>query len=305
MSNILIYKINFYFRESALLKLIMMKLSNFILILIISAFLSANLSAQSNLVIHPKRIVFERNQRTQQINLSNSGSDTAKYSVSFAQIRMKENGEFENITVPDSGQQFADGFLRFYPRTIILGPGESQALKVQLVKPELLNSGEYRSHLYFKEEPGDKPKRPEDKEDAAGPAGLSIKLIPVIGITIPVIIRIGESTASVNISDLSYESQNGAPALSFRLNRTGNMSVYGDLKIEYTSPDGEIFQVANVKGVAVYTPNLTRKLSLELNDKINADYNKGKLYLTYTELKDNKIHMLAEAELILNKDAAN
>ena len=49
------------------------------------------------------------------------------------------------------------------------------------------------------------------------------------------------------------------PTLKLTVNRTGNMSVYGDFKIEYISPTGKITQVAIVQGFAVYTPNSLRR----------------------------------------------
>src|SRR4051794_39184135 len=92
-------------------------------------------NAQGNLLITPRRVLFEGNKRSEELNLANVGQDTATYVISFIQIRMKEDGSFENITVPDSGQNFADKNLRFFPRTVKLGPNEAQTLKVQLLRP--------------------------------------------------------------------------------------------------------------------------------------------------------------------------
>src|SRR4249920_2293167 len=69
---------------------------------------STGIFAQGNLLIFPKRVVFEGGKKTEVITLSNTGKDTAKYSISFVQIRMNEDGSFENISQPDSGQMFAD-----------------------------------------------------------------------------------------------------------------------------------------------------------------------------------------------------
>jgi len=76
--------------------------------------------AQGNLLITPRRVVFEGNKRTQELNLANTGQDSAKYNVSMIQYRMKEDGSFEEITIPDPGQNFADKYVRFFPRTVSL-----------------------------------------------------------------------------------------------------------------------------------------------------------------------------------------
>ena len=114
-------------------------------------------TAQGDLLVFPKRLVFDGTKKSQSVNLSNNGSDTARYTISFIQIRMKEDGGFENITQPDPNQYFADPYLRIFPRSVVLGPGESQVIKVQLQKTEQMAPGEYRSHLYFRAIPNAKP----------------------------------------------------------------------------------------------------------------------------------------------------
>ena len=68
------------------------------------------------------------------LNLANTGKDSATYAISLVQIRMNEDGGFENITEPDPGQNFADKNLRFFPRSVTLAPGEAQSIKVQTYK---------------------------------------------------------------------------------------------------------------------------------------------------------------------------
>ncbi|MDQ6609880.1 MAG: hypothetical protein M3Y85_08675, partial [Bacteroidota bacterium] len=70
--------------------------------LIFSSFSKTN--AQGNLLVTPKRVVFEGSKRSEELNLANTGKDSATYDISFIQIRMKEDGSMENITTPDSTQ---------------------------------------------------------------------------------------------------------------------------------------------------------------------------------------------------------
>ena len=56
------------------------------------------LKAQGNLLITPKRVVFEGSRRSMDLNLANIGNDTATYAISMVQIRMNEDGSFETIT---------------------------------------------------------------------------------------------------------------------------------------------------------------------------------------------------------------
>lgn len=254
--------------------------------------------AQGNLLVTPKRVVFDGSRRVMELNLANTGQDTAKYNVSIVQYRMTEDGAFEDITAPDPGQNFADKYIRFFPRTVTLGPNESQVVKMQLTNTTGLPSGEYRSHVYFRAVP--KEVALGEDNSARDTSSVSVKLVPIFGITIPVIIRIGESTAKTTISNLEIETVNDTTQrLSMTLNRSGNMSVYGDLKILYVSPDGKERVVGIVNGIAVYTPNLTRKFRMDLIKNGEINYKQGKLIVSFNSQSDTKPVKYAEAELTL------
>ncbi len=257
---------------------------------------SVKITAQGNLLVTPRRVVFDGVKKSEELNLANIGKDSATYVISFIQIRMRQDGSFEKITTPDPEQNFADKNLRYFPRTVTLAPGEAQSVKVQLTKTNNLAPGEYRSHLYFRAIPNGKPLgEPEPETDSV----LSVKLVPVFGISIPVIIRLGESNASVNISDVQFQIQkDSVQAVNITFNRTGNMSVYGDVAVDYISEQGKTTRVGNVKGLAVYTPNTTRQFHLLLDKVPGIDYHSGKLHVVYAD-QSAKAVKLAEQEVAL------
>ena len=78
------------------------------------------------------------------------------------------------------------------------------------------------------------------------------------------------------------------------------MSVYGDISVDYISPQGKTITAGTIKGVAVYTPNATRsiKFNLEKNQAIN--YHSGKLHIRYTTPAEAKLSTLAETDLALH-----
>jgi hypothetical protein len=269
----------------------------FLFIYLSLTILSLNSIAQGDLLVFPKRIVFDGAKTSQSINLSNSGKDTARYTVSFVQIRMKEDGSFENITKPDPNQFFADPYLRIFPRKVVLGPGEAQIVKVQLQKADQLAAGEYRSHIYFRADPDVKPLG--EKEVKKDTASISVKLIPVFGITIPVIIRRGQTVATVTLSNVAFQKvSDSVSVVKMDFNRSGNSSVYGNIKIMLVAPNGKITKVAAMDGFAVYTPGAKRTCKIELKKGI--DYKGGKLVITYTTPEEDKGEKLAEAELELH-----
>lgn len=265
-----------------------------------SFFFGADVAAQGDLLITPKRLVFEGPVRSIDLNLANTGTDTATYAVSIVQIRMTEDGGFETITEPDPGQLFAEPFLRFFPRSVTLGPNEAQVVKVQVTRANELTSGEYRSHFYFRAVPNAKPLG--EATQVLDTNTISVRLTPVYGITIPAIIRSGQLTSKASLSDLSLAvDAEGNRLIKFVFNRTGNMSIYGDIVIDHISPQGIITRVGIANGVAVYTPNIIRRFQVNLFNVPALNLGSGKLRVTYSAPSDVKPEKYAEAELILGR----
>lgn len=263
-----------------------------------SFFSIANVSAQGNLLITPRRVVFEKAQKSFDLNLANTGRDTATFAISIVQIRMNEDGGFETITKPDSNQWFADQYIRFFPRMVTLGPNESQVVKIQLMRSNGIAPGEYRSHFYFRSVTKVKPLGEEDQ--AIDTTKISVTLNPVFGITIPVIIRVGEPSLKVNLSNLSFEQVNGTiPRIKLVFNRLGNTSVYGNVIVEHITPNGQITRVGEANGIAVYTPNTIRRFELNLTNAHGVDFKTGKLRVTFDAPSDVRPIRYAEAELLL------
>ncbi|MGY0035635.1 hypothetical protein [Pedobacter sp. NJ-S-72] len=127
-----------------------------------------------------------------------------------------------------------------------------------------------------------------------------MKLIAVFGISVPVIVRIGENTTQTQLKELNLVIKpNENPALNMNIYRSGNMSVYGDLKVYYISASGVKTQVGLVNGLAVYTPNNIRQFQINLDSHPEINYHTGKLQVIYSAQDDAKSAKFAESELLL------
>lgn len=281
-------KVKSWFCNTLFLKLV-------VSIIILIAF-EGTLLAQGNLMIYPKRVIFEGRNKVEKLVLLNTGKDTAVYNISFLEYKMNENGEMKSISEPEEGIRFASPFVRVFPRRVTLSPGESQTVKVQLTNTQNLTDGEYRSHLYFRAE---KNNTPLGQSKQTKDSTISIKLEPIFGLSIACIIRMGEDNTTVFATDLQFVQATGGEndVLGFRLNRNGNMSVYGDFSINYVAPDKTIYEVAKMKGVGVYTPGGHRNMKIKLNKPDNMDFSGGSLILVFTQNESKEV--LAEAELKL------
>lgn len=268
----------------------------FTTVLILSA--AFNATAQGDLLIAPKRVVFEARDRYKELNVSNIGKDTAHYEISWIHYRMKEDGALEKLPAQDAGLLFADPFVRFFPRSVMLAPGESQVVRLQLAQASTLNNGEYRSHMYFRSVPRQKPQG-DSLTKKADAGTVSIKLNAVFGIAVPVLIRVGENATKVGISGCSFE-RSGSPSVKMTLERSGNMSCYGDITVDHVAATGAVTRVGEIKGIAVYTPNEKRQVKLALRNLPNVDYTTGKLHVIYKAQENLPQGSTAQTDINLN-----
>jgi hypothetical protein len=254
------------------------------------------LKAQGDLLVTPIRVVFEGKKQKEAINLVNVGKDTATYSISFLQYNMNEDGTFTSIEKPDSGQMFASPYLRIFPRKVTLAPGEPQVIMLQCRRSADMIEGEYRSHLYFRSEKNYKPLGSAINDTTL----LSVQLIPVYGMSIPVIVRSGKVNTGSSLSNLSLESRSNLDQyLKLTIHRTGNISIYGDLVIEFIPTQGKPINAGGVNGVGVYTNIGQRNIVVKLNNTTGKPFTNGKLKVQFVSKGDAKSVIYAEAELEL------
>ena len=211
-----------------------------------------------DLLVAPTRVVFEERKRSAELNLSNIGPARATFRITLVRMEMDETGGIRELPF-DPGTENLRSLFRFSPRQVTLEPRESQTVRIQVRKPAQLPDGEYRLHMTFRAVPSDAP---EPTAAAAPPKGIAIKLTPVYGIAIPLIVRHGKTSAEVSIADPILAAKDGL--LRFRLNRSGNQSVYGDLKATLLTAAGTAEVLAEASGLAVYTPNTGRTVALPL-----------------------------------------
>lgn len=255
--------------------------------------------AYADLMLYPTRLVFEKNQRASQIELINNGDKPATYRISLVNRRMTEDGRFEPADSPGPGEHFADDMLRFSPRQVTLQPGTAQTVRVMLRKPAELAEGEYRSHLQFDKLP-DAEGNASIEHQGAGGKGIGVVLNALVGASVPVIVRHGTTSASVSLSHLGLQKDEAKhELLTLQFEREGNSSVYGDLSVMFTPHGGKSHMLAQVGGIAVYTPNRIRQATLPLEVPAGVTLAGGTLMVSYNERPEAGGKQLAQASLEL------
>src|SRR3954447_11140189 len=209
-----------------------------------------------DLLVAPTRLVLD-GRKGAEIILNNIGDEPATYRVSIEFRRMTEKGDLVDVVSPTATDKAAEDMIVYAPRKVTLAPREPQAIRIAARAPQGLPDGEYRVHMLFRAIP---PATPVVQPTGEQPKGVQFQLTPVYGVTIPVIIRLGNLEASAGIANVQLER--GA-AVGLDLTRTGTRSTYGEVRVLKA---GVKDPVAIQKGVAVYTEIGPRHVSIPLAD---------------------------------------
>ncbi len=220
--------------------------------------------------IYPKRLVIDDRNRLGTIGLYNRSASPGEYDVAVGDKLMTPEGnlvDLESVTDPAARARVrsAAGMLRWSPRRVALGGSEAQTVRVMVRVPPDLPPGEYRSHFTIVAAPPAADGL--SIEDAAGttPAqGIGVRIVPRFGISIPVIVRVGETTLNVGLQDFALTDGPAGKAIALTITREGSRSAFGDIRI--IAP-GSKEPVAEVLGVGVYTEVGSRSVKVPLNPK--------------------------------------
>ena len=274
----------------------MSQFSNILRSALVAAMLAATAvaapaQAQGDLLVAPTRIVVNTGGGAEVI-LSNIGTEPATYRISAELRRMDEDGGFTTVVEADANpaEQAALAMITYAPRRITLLPGQPQAVRISIRPPAGLADGEYRVHLNFRAVP------PALKPEAAAAdpaAGVSIKLIPVYGITIPVFLRRGKLEGGATLAGPHLVKTADDAFIELDLNRTGQRSVYGTL----IGKNGRGDVVFELRGIAIYPEVTHRKAQIPLSPEQLALL-KGPIKIEYRELPENGGALLAEVSTV-------
>ena len=253
---------------------------------------STPVNAAGDLLVAPTRIVLD-GRRGAEVILNNIGAEEATYRISLELRRMGDNGRLEDILPEDASdkEKLALEIIRFAPRRVTLPPNQPQSIRVGLQGTETLPDGEYRAHMLFRAI----PKTPDVTAEMDSGNGLKINLIPVYGVTIPVIIRKGELKATAAIANAAIARDDEGQTLQFDLSRQGDKSVFGEVHV--TRP-GIAEPLLVAKGIAVYPELGSRQVSLPL-DSTAAGKMPGEVIISYYEAPEAGGGLIAQLRTVL------
>ena len=143
----------------------------------------------------------------------------------------------------------------------MLPPNQPQAVRIVARAAPELPDGEYRVHMLFRGVPD--PVEAATADQAPSANGLSIRLTPIYGITIPLIVRKGQLEASATLAHPRVEHTASRATLVFDLTHTGPRSVFGELIAHPRSGPPMLL----MRGIAIYPEVAQRRVDVALSSE--------------------------------------
>jgi len=244
-----------------------------------------------DLLVAPTRILLD-GRKGAEVILNNIGEEPATYRVSVEFRRMTEQGELVDVKTPSPADKAAEEMIVYSPRKVTLAPHEPQAIRIAARPAQGLPDGEYRVHMLFRAIP---PATPIVQPTGEEPKGVHFQLTPVYGVTIPVIVRLGNLEASAGIANVNLEKKGGETAVGLDISRTGKRSTYGEVRVLKA---GLKEPIGIQKGIAVYTEIGKRHVSVPIVDTYKGAV-AGQVTVEYIETFDDGSHLLAQTQTVL------
>jgi hypothetical protein len=245
-----------------------------------------------DLLVAPTRIVLD-GRKGAEVILNNIGEEPATYRISIEFRRMTEDGGLVDVAEPTTEDKAAADMIVYAPRRVVLAPHQPQAIRIAARPPQGLPDGEYRVHMLFRAIP---PANPVVPASAGEPAkGLRFQLTPVYGVTIPVIVRLGNLQAQAGIANVHLDKKDGKPAVALDLSRKGDRSTFGEIRV---LQQGVKNPVAVQKAVAVYKEIGVRRVLVPL-DAAHQGGISGPVTVQYVETFDDGSRVLAETQAVI------
>lgn len=264
------------------------------LVLCLVTALTFSTASQAEMLISPLRLMLDSDNNTATLTIRNTGDGTRSYRLGWLEQRMDENGTYHPITESEQSESLlASSFLRFSPRQISVGPGENQTVRVSYRPPANMVQGEYVSHLKMQILPGSAPSGTFEMD--SGREGISMQLEMLMSFSIPVVLRHKTSTPTVSIGHVEVlpADANNPMRLAITIEREGNSSSFGRLKIEMQrDQNSPVELIGDSDGISVFANMDQRRVVVALRD---TDIPSGAwIRLSYEGQQEYRNHIFAE-----------
>ncbi|MCH8567572.1 MAG: hypothetical protein LAT67_04885 [Balneolales bacterium] len=212
---------------------------------------SSVLAQSGEFRVYPTRLMLDQ-QQFGSLNVTNTSSHSQRYRLEIIYLAFDERGALRPVD-PDIAQTqgWALGpLMRFGPRQFVLGPGESQTIRIA-ARMNTAAEGEYRAHVHIRNM-GTPTADSENTEESENQIGLSLNIRQ--NIAVPVFARkgdLGEPEITLLSSRYIKDDHTEKNGLELLFGFDSNRSVVGNLTVHRLSalqlnlkPDAAVSQIA-------------------------------------------------------------
>lgn len=254
---------------------------------------AGSVGGMGDINLYPKRVVIDDRNRTTSVGVYNKTGNTGDYDITIADMLMTTDGrlvEPGSVSKADPTLARLKGaveMVRWSPHRFTLPGNEAQMVRLMARVAADLPPGEYRTHFsVIAVPPGDDGLTIDEAANGrTQPNGIGVRITPRFGISIPVIIRVGETTLTTGLKDLAViTAPDGSRQIRLTVTRSGTRSAFGDIAI--TAP-GAPKPVATIKGVGIYTEIDQRTVSIPVDPAVDARFTASGVRLTASFVDDD------------------
>ena len=258
-----------------------------LLLLAIMSLLPTLAQAGAVLFIYPTLLIFEGDERSGTITVTNRGDQTGTFEMSWTDMTMTPEGGL--VKYEGQAPWSLQSYVRYSPRRVTLEPLESQVIRIAVRRGLDVPEGEYYSHFRVltlnSEDPSADLSDAEEQD-----RGAVITIAARSAVAIPIVWRNSQATSSASIDSVRIDQDTNQ--LSVDVRRHGPLSVRGYLHLVETAADGTRSSLAEPVPLVIYPSLDARTMAIELHDGVFA----GKLkrgtevyYSTDLEMTDKSI----------------
>ena len=213
------------------------------------------------LFIYPTLIMFDGNERSATITLTNRGDAIGTFETSWTEHEMTAEGGL--VKVQGDAPWSVQPYVRYSPRRVTLEPSESQVIKIALRRDQEAPEGEYYSHFKVLTL-NSQNLLDETKESVEPKSDAAVTITARSAVAIPIIWRNSRAAQSAAIESVVIDSE--ANQLRVDVRRMGKLSVRGFLHVLGEAPDGTSGALAEPVPLVIYPGLERRSVAITLNE---------------------------------------
>lgn len=242
-----------------------------------------NIAVDANLNISPKRVVFTGLGRTSSVYIFNQGTSVGTFDIQLVDRIMLPTGQIMPMSELEQNPDFkpvadqlksAREMILTTPRRARLTANKGQTIRIRAGAAGTVPPGEYRTHLTVTAVPPADVGVTAEEAASTREGELRFRVNSVLGVSIPLIVRVGpvDVRAGIENAKVGYEQiapdvnspPRRTPVLSLDLVRAGTNSLFGNVEVRGAAERAPKPPLGFVRGVGVYPEIARRKLQIQL-----------------------------------------